>query len=866
MKTSDANETYAPKSLVETVSNQSTTISTLATKNELSTGLAGKLDNSAASSFVPTTRTINGTALTDDIWITATDPNAATKDELNGLATTVANKADVSALANFATTDALSSGLSGKQETLVSGTNIKTIEGKSILGSGDIQITAAEVGAYTTGQVDEKVTALNNAISGKADPSTVNAVSDRVSALEGYFSTAEDSDATINKWGEIVNFLDGVAEGSNVEQLLAAKANQSALDNLSTTVSNVDAKFANYLPLSGGTMTGNIVINYSEFGENTAYGGFVRFGSNYLHITNDAAYYNWNTLLHSGNYSDYALPLSGGQITGRLELYDRLHMGSQVIEMGKGLFGAFEGNESLYWYTPTSNIWNTLIHSGNIGSHALTLDGGYLNNNRGIAWYNNVCSWDEVGDGLIGVSNVTDSLGYYAGLSFKAYYGLQIRAYGGDTDFLEIRGYNAANWGNWRKIIHSGNIGSQSVAYATSAGNADTLDGVHINNVVHLQDVTDADTMINGVTSYSNVDVNAYHVPFQGGELLSFGHEWYSAQLYVSHYSHRAAVRGLNYGTWMNWHELAFTDSDITGNAATATYASNAGTLGGYAPSYGSNTPWGTIPIITHGGWMEVGKSFEFHYDNTTETDFSTALMCTGNYGNTVNLPSASGTLALTTDNVASADYATTAGSAGTANSVAWDNVSGRPSSLPANGGNADTVDGQHFSYSNEADAPTWVWATNENGTSFLAKRANLSVNYANSASSATYDSNWNHIANTYATKSEIPSVGNGTVTITQNGTSKGSFTLNQSGNATIELTDTNTHPDLSGYATQSWVSSNFNYSTDSWRPITDSYSGSDQGTSLSQYGANALYNALVNGYAAEAGYASSAGSANSVA
>ena len=43
------------------------------------------------------------------------------------------------------------------------------------------------------------------------------------------------------------------------------------------------------------------------------------------------------------------------------------------------------------------------------------------------------------------------------------------------------------------------------------------------------------------------------------------------------------------------------------------------------------------------------------------------------------------------------------------------------------------------------------------------------------------------------ATVSDIPSVGNGTVTIKQNGTSKGSFTLNQSGNATIELTDTNT-------------------------------------------------------------------------
>ena len=43
------------------------------------------------------------------------------------------------------------------------------------------------------------------------------------------------------------------------------------------------------------------------------------------------------------------------------------------------------------------------------------------------------------------------------------------------------------------------------------------------------------------------------------------------------------------------------------------------------------------------------------------------------------------------------------------------------------------------------------------------------------------------------ADKSEIPTVGNGTVTIKQAGTSKGTFTMNQTGNTTIELTDTNT-------------------------------------------------------------------------
>ena len=90
----------------------------------------------------------------------------------------------------------------------------------------------------------------------------------------------------------------------------------------------------------------------------------------------------------------------------------------------------------------------------------------------------------------------------------------------------------------------------------------------------------------------------------------------------------------------------------ISGNAATAT---NADKLDGYHATMGSNQPWGTIPGITSKGWMDVGRQFEFHYDNTYSSDYSTMLRCTGNYDNIVDLPSASGTLALLTDNVASA-------------------------------------------------------------------------------------------------------------------------------------------------------------------------------------------------------------------
>ena len=81
-----------------------------------------------------------------------------------------------------------------------------------------------------------------------------------------------------------------------------------------------------------------------------------------------------------------------------------------------------------------------------------------------------------------------------------------------------------------------------------------------------------------------------------------------------------------------------------------ASSAGNADTVDGYHASYSSNTPWGTIPVITLDGWMDIGKHLEFHHDNTTGSDHSTILICNDNYGNIVSLPSESGTLALTKD------------------------------------------------------------------------------------------------------------------------------------------------------------------------------------------------------------------------
>ena len=145
---------------------------------------------------------------------------------------------------------------------------------------------------------------------------------------------------------------------------------------------------------------------------------------------------------------------------------------------------------------------------------------------------------------------------------------------------------------------------SGSCAYATSAGNADKVDGVHANGLL---------------TALSNSDK---------GISITVG------------------------GTTKSI-------SNISVNYASS--AGNADTVDGYHVNGNNVAPYGHIPSIENDGVMEVGKYIDFHNDNSGKHDFSTRLQTTDNYGNSVYLPSHNGTLALISDNVASASKLATA-------------------------------------------------------------------------------------------------------------------------------------------------------------------------------------------------------------
>lgn len=129
--------------------------------------------------------------------------------------------------------------------------------------------------------------------------------------------------------------------------------------------------------------------------------------------------------------------------------------------------------------------------------------------------------------------------------------------------------------------------------------------------------------------------------------------------------------------------------------------ATNADKLDGYHASHGDNKPWGTIPVIHNtGGWMDIGKQLEFHYDNTTGSDYSTVLRCTGNYSNNVALPSTSGTLALTTD-------------------IKWANLAGKPTTLSGYG-----ITDALKNYKNDASRPNGTTFTLPGGANVVSTRS----------------------------------------------------------------------------------------------------------------------------------------------
>ena len=225
-----------------------------------------------------------------------------------------------------------------------------------------------------------------------------------------------------------------------------------------------------------------------------------------------------------------------------------------------------------------------------------------------------------------------------------------------DRPYIKFSGGNGSKPVWWIRLS-----GISGATYNLANFNADMVDGYHENSFLRYRGAAYTDQEATlwsqiGIKQYNNALPDNLTGVYNYGSVISLPGFNSRFEIYASHQSSNG--NGLYYRsgwdsdkkTWLKFIDSSNIGSQSVNYANSAGHANSAGnadTLGGMPRNYGQ-APYGTIPCIGNDGVMEIGRYIDFHSDNSGSYDYSTRIQATGNYKNTVNLPSASGTLALT--------------------------------------------------------------------------------------------------------------------------------------------------------------------------------------------------------------------------
>ena len=336
------------------------------------------------------------------------------------------------------------------------------------------------------------------------------------------------------------------------------------------------------------------------------------------------------------------------------------------------------------------------------------------------------------------------------------------------------------SWNNWLKVIDSGNIGSQSVNYASSAGNSDTVDSIHATGFLRwkcMENIGGSSPFQNSVDYFNNLSNlnNGGTLVYNhaGGEFTilftrrndSTGHgsilKWGYPDKYIRIIR---MISGAAQST--DWEKISAGYADSAGNADTVDSQH-------FTYSNSDNNPtylWGTnsngSSILAHRASMSV------NYANSAGSATNLVPENTAHYFRDPNSSSWRGGMFWGSAGSESMSFivrnsGTRFQFIGDSDIASWTsstwssvtpwftitasnayvngkdvihsgNIGSQSVNYASSAGNADTVDSQHFKWSNDSNSPTYLWAANSSGTAFLCARGSMSVNYANSAGSAS--------------------------------------------------------------------------------------------------------------------------------
>ena len=368
------------------------------TFNEIIAFLDGVQDNQDLASIIA--------SIEQQIAAKYTKPSGGIpKGDLAQDVQTLLKKAD-SALQSYTETDPIfsASAAAGIKASDITNWNSKTSNVGTIT---EIKMNNASKGKSGVVDLGTVITAHQD-ISGKADKSSLATV-----------ATSGDYRDLINqpvipivpsslKNPYLLKFGNKSYDGSSEQTITASDLGAlTSHQDISGKLDKTEAA-STYLPLSGGVMNGNVRINWASTSGSGIYGNdknLFLIGDKLQRRSLSGTFYD---IIDSGNYSSYALPLSGGTITGNL-----------TWDKGTGLQSIF----------PAHIYRNLYDDAGNVYDNYYSMSGVYTNT------FANLRVWDN--------TNRT----------------LKILKFGGDGTFT---------W-DGKTVIHSGNIGSQSVASATKA-------------------------------------------------------------------------------------------------------------------------------------------------------------------------------------------------------------------------------------------------------------------------------------------------------------------------------------------------------------------------------------------------------------
>ena len=516
----------------------------------------------------------------------------------------------------------------------------------NLYATGGISAYGASDGTSSSGGLNGSVKSYADALkltseslSEIASAYSIKQLSTRITSLEGGSATS----ISVSGGG---NAVTSVTKNGTTISVVKGSTFLTSHQSLSAYLKTENANNT-FLKLSGGTISNNLIVNGSikttklylpSIGEGYIVSGVKDTnGSDFASV--NCILKNWNSLgissyddiiriVFNSRDGDIYLrgELSAASLSGNLswsyitdrpssytpsahthkwtEITDRITKVSQLTN-DKGYLTSHQSLAAYLKSADAANIYSKLGHTHN---YIVGVD--RRNNYPGQILPSTGLILSLINGSLLGDTNNP----YYDGIIFDSW----IDSFAGKTNALlfsksstdvyhtQVVYKSTTSWGTPIKFWDTNNLknvsqlindngyitSSGSCAYATSAGNADTLDGVHASGL-----------FTNLSNSGNNISITI------GG----------------------------------------------TNKTLTAAYATNCDTVDGYHAQSGSSKPYGKIPVIGTDGVIELGHYIDFHHDNTTGSDYSVRLQTNGNHGNVVTLPTATGTLALTSDNVTSA-------------------------------------------------------------------------------------------------------------------------------------------------------------------------------------------------------------------